>query len=260
MTIDFSNLELDEETRAQLDGVMKNEIVSTYLTESLKNREEAVRQSAKADADKLKSKVDEFRETNITQQKKLEQFEAIDLDEYARLKALGSDVASAAEKIKNNDIEWQAKLDGQMSKVAEYEKMVAQLEQDREKDRVTSSIRESISEWNMKNPQLKIKDGAERVIVGDALSSYKLLDDKIVMQADGIDYTTDQGFGSITDWIGDVARKQNPFCFTELKGSGASGNTSSGVATKPVSEMTGAEQLKFRRDNPDEFYRQINKG
>lgn len=253
--IDFSSLELDEETRGQLDNVMGNEIISTYLGESLKNREEAVRQSAKADADKLKAKVDEFRETNISQQKKLEQFEAIDLDEYARLKALGSDVASAAEKIKNNDIEWQAKLDGQMSKVAEYEKMVAQLEQDREKDKVTSSIRESISQWNMTNPQLKIKDGAERVIIGDALSSYKLLDDKIVMQKEGVDYTTDQGFGSITDWIGDVARKANPFCFEELKGSGASGNTSSGVANKPFSQMTGAERVKLHRENIDEYNR-----
>lgn len=248
-------MELDEETKTQLDGVMGNEAISAYLTQSVENREQAVRDSAKAEYDKIKTRLDEFRETNISQQKELEQYKAVDLDEYGRLKALGSDAASAAEKIKNNDIEWQAKLDGAIRKNEDYEQTINKIESQREKDATRFEVYNAIGRWNSKNPQLEVEAGADRVIIEEALSNYKLLDGKIVMQKEGNDFTTDNGFGTLDEWIGQVALKSMPFCFKKIQGSGASGSSGGGV-TKAFKDMTEQDRVKLLKEDPA-LYRKL---
>ena len=86
-----------------------------------------------------------------------------------------------------------------------------------------------------------------------------MLDDKIVMQNDGQDYTTDQGFGSIVEWIGEVAKKQSPWAFTEIQGSGASGSNGGGV-TKKFNEMNGAERQELWRSDRATFDRLSKQG
>lgn len=263
MTIefDFSKLkdDLDEPTSEALDIVTSSEVFTGYLSQAAENRLNAAKESFNNELAAEKSKVNEFRETNLSLTKSLEEFKAVDLDEYGRLKALGSDTAKAAEKMKSMEVEHAAQMDGLSRKVADYEKQLEQVAKEREAESVRWKVMDSIREWNTKNPQLAVQNGAEDMIAEMALNSYKTIDDKTVMQHDGKDFTTDGGFGTISEWIGGPLRESRPFLFTQIAGSGASGSNGGGV-TKKFSEMTGAEKTALYDSDPEKYERLKNQG
>lgn len=157
------------------------------------------------------------------------------------------------------EVEHAAQMDGLSRKVADYEKQLEQVAKEREAESVRWKVMDSIREWNTKNPQLAVQNGAEDMIAEMALNSYKTIDDKTVMQHNGKDFTTDGGFGTISEWIGGPLRESRPFLFTQIAGSGASGSNGGGV-TKKFSEMTGAEKTALYDSDPEKYERLKNQG
>lgn len=261
MTIDFTKLEgLDEETQAALGVVLANEAFTGYVAQSVENRENAIRESAETLVKEAKEKTDEFRTTNIELKKKLDAKDAIDPEEYGRLVALGSTQKEAADKLKNMEIEHGAIVDGLQRKLKDYEVQFAEVEKKQERLEISSFADQALRDWDAKNPQLRVREGASKVLVDDILSSYKKMDGSVVMQVDGKDYTNDRGFGTIFDYVEDICRKKYPFCFTEIAGGGASGSNGSGV-TKSFKESNEAERSKyFEANGVDKFNSWMKEG
>ena len=237
MTINFDNIQLEGDAAAALDALKSNEAFTKYLAESVSNREEAVRQSAAAEFEPLKKKVDEFRNNNLTLQQQLEKFKGFDADEYKRLKSLGSDANAAAEQIKRIELEYKGQLEGKDGKVQELSQQLEQLNQARVDDAFRFDAQAAIQRHNMKNKAVSVEDGAEALLIEKMMQSRKMIDSKIVMLDNGREFTTDAGIGSIDDWVNVVARREYPFLFKKPVGGGAPGS-SGGAGSK---QMTRSE-------------------
>lgn len=238
MTIEFDKIELEGDAAEALKTLLANETFTKYISDSVANREQAVRTTASADVEPLKLKIDEFRATNVTLKEQLEKFDGFDPDEYKRLKSLGSDAQAANEQIKRMEIEHKGQIDGLSTQNDSYKTQVAELEQKGVDNEFMFDARSAISRHNMTNKTVALEDGAEETLVHKMMQSRKVIDNKIIMLDNGTEFTTDAGIGSLDDWVNVVGRRDFPFLFKKPAGGGAPGSNTSGAGSK---QMTRSE-------------------
>lgn len=240
--MNWDDIKLEGEAAKALEVLKATTAFTTYVTTAISNREEAAKSTAQAKADEYKSKVDEFRQTNIELKEKLEKVSMSEEDvaEFERLKKLGSDSAAAAEKLRALELEYEGKLEAKDKELSTLKEDKTSLEQKNLDNSFMFDAHKAIGEFHMDDKsKIRLADGAEATLIEKAMASRKMVDGKLVMlRPDGKEFTTDKGIGSLKEWISDVGREAYPFLFQSPSGSGASGDTSGGAGDK---SMTRAE-------------------
>lgn len=235
MTIEFNKIELSEEGKAALDLLKADKAFTDYVATAVENREEAVRQSATADVEPLKKKIDEFRTSNIELKKKLDEVDGIDAEEYKRLKALGSDANAASERIKALELEYNGKLEGLTVERDTLKTENTELAQARKDDNFKFEAQHAINEHNTKYPTVAVKPKAQSKLIEEMMRSQKMIDDKRVMLDNGKEFTTDAGIGSVADWINVVGRREFDYMYEVPAGGGAPGSGGNNNGSKQMS-------------------------
>ena len=228
MTIDFTKIKLEsDELKNALKLLLDEKAFTSYVAEAVTNREGAARSSAESEAKEAKAKVDEFRNTNVELNKKIEALNGVDLDEYERLKKVGGEAGAAAEKLRAMELEHKGVVDGLNEKITALTESESKLKEQNATDLFQFEVRNAIGEYNRDNDKVPVAAGAEHLLVEQALKNRKVVDGKLVMlKADGSEFTTDSGIGTMSEWIGGPARESFPFLFKAPEGSGAPGNNS----------------------------------
>ena len=225
--LDFKNIKLEsEEQQNALKLLLAEKAFTNYVSEAVTNREAAARSSAESEAKEAKAKVDEFRNTNVELNKKIEALNGVDLEEYERLKKVGGEAGAAAEKLKAMELEHKGVVDGLNEKITALTESESKLKEQNATDLFQFEVRNAISEYN-RDSKVPVAAGAEATLVEKALKHRKIVDGKLVMlKADGTEFTTDSGIGTMTEWVEGPGREAFPFLYSAPEGSGAPGNNS----------------------------------
>ena len=258
MSIEFDKIEFEEGEEGQaaaeaLKLLRGTEVFTNYVSTAVKAKEEAVRSSAVEEIAPLKEKIDEFRQTNITLKEELEKYDGFDADEYKRLKSLGSDAQAANEQLKRQELEHKGLLDGRDAKITALNTELDELKKGRQEDAFRFEAQAAIHRHNKNFEALAVEPGADAMLIKEMMESHKVVDGKVVMLADGKDFTTDEGIGTIDDWINTYARKQYHFMFAKPTGGGAAGSNSGGAGNKKYADMSEAERVALYKSDPVEF-------
>lgn len=228
MLIEWDKIELEDDAdKAALSTLLKNKKFTGYVDTAVQNRVTAAEDPLKSKASELKTKLDEFRGTNVDLVQKLEKLSAVDLDEYNRLKKLGGDAQQNAKLLKDMETSHAAVVNGYKKKEDEWKSEKESLISKNNSALHTFDGHKGISEWAATSKDISIAAGADDMLLQQILthSSYDPATKKTVLKnPDGTDFTTDSGMGSIKDWISTVGRKNWPFMFESPEGSGALGN------------------------------------
>lgn len=163
--------------------------------------------------EQFKSKVSEFRENNIQLQQKLQQYDGVDVTEYKKLKE--------HKPVDNSDT------------VNQLQQQLAQLNAQITERDTEQNISKAIASHSGAAP---VNAEAAQLLAEKIKANSKLVDGKLIMlNNNGNDFVTEDGLGSVNQWIEQVARKQYPFLFSVPSGGGASGSTASGGGAKTIS-------------------------
>lgn len=236
--LDWKKLKLDDDdAKKALELLIKNKAFGDFVTESVTNRETAAKEAANSELEEQKGKVKEFRDKNVQLVADLEEYKGIDKAEYERLKKLGGDAGAAAEKLKSIELDYEGKINGLNTKITEKDNKIAELETSNSDNEFKFKVRQAIGQYNTDNKGKEVMaHGADEVLIEKAMGARKIVGkDMFMTKSDGTELTTDNGRGTVADWIGSEATKQFPFLFVQPTGSGATGNESGGAGDKTMS-------------------------
>ena len=219
--LNWKNLNLSGDEAKALEVLAGNEEFNNFVGSSITAREEAVKTSVLAE---YKPKIDEFRSTNVSLKEQLEKFADFDADEYHKLKKLGSDPAKANEALSALEQDYKAKLEAKDKMLADLANEKKEYLTQAEQKDFKIDFANSIDKYNAQNPTMPIDATARRVVLNDAMSSYKKLGDKFVMLKDGEEFKGDEGFGTMDEWLAKAYVPENPFVVSKTGGSGAGGS------------------------------------
>lgn len=230
--MDFKDLTLSKDESDALTLLKSNKLFDKYIDDSVISQIGAAKEALEAEST---LQIKEYRDNNVTLLKDLKTAKT----ELDTLKVIGGDANKQAQIIKEMQATFDTTTDTLNGKYKDLEGLYTESEKGRADDKFTFGMMGAIAEHNKNNPTMKVVAGAnaQKQLLNDARSNYKVINDKYVMLAsDGKEFTNDNGFGSMSEWIGGSYLKDNAHMVQHEAGSNPSGNNGSGSGSPTTTQ------------------------